>query len=349
MPTPTIYDYDGYEDYSTAGLLLEHARVHGTPTVDTGGRWGGHKLTCKPDDWVGRVVPTGPATLVVGGYLVITNLTDPFYLFDLRDSSYSNILIRVNADGSLTALRSDAVNGLDDFSSGGVGATVLDSSVAGVVQDGVGAVVQLKTVLSATAGEVHVYVGQVHALALSLQNTLVGPLPRVDYLVHGCGYCDNPDTRVTFDDLWLADDYLGNRRVDVQDLTSDGTYQQGVPSSGGAHFEDVKELPQPDATGFVSLLLVGQRDTYGHAPFQNVGAALDAVMVVADGMSGGLGSASMATALVASGQTRDGAAVALSNAGDSRAKTLYQTNPGTSAAWVEADYNASEIGGKRAA
>jgi hypothetical protein len=349
MPTPTVYDYDGYEDYDTTGLLLEHKRLHGTPTVDAGGRWGGQKLTCKPDDWVCRTIAAGPATLVVGGYLVITNLTDPFYLFDVRDGSYSNVLIRVNADGSLSAFRSDQVNGLDDFAGGGVGATLLDSSVAGVVQDGVGAVVQLKTVLSATAGEVHVYVGNVHALALTGMNTLAGPFPTAYYLVHGCGYCANPDTRVTFDDLWLADDYLGNRRVDSQPVTSDGTYQQGVASSGGAHYEDVNEMPQPDTMTVVVLSLVGQRDTYGHAPFQNVGAAIDAVMVVTDGMSGGLGNASMATTLVASGQTRDGAEVALTNAGNVRAKTLYQTDPGTSAAWIESDYNASEVGGKRAA
>ena len=35
MATP--YDFDGYEDYDSTGLLREHTRIHGTPTIGTTG------------------------------------------------------------------------------------------------------------------------------------------------------------------------------------------------------------------------------------------------------------------------------------------------------------------------
>jgi hypothetical protein len=58
------YDFDGYEDYGTAGILREHSRKNGSPSIDTGGRHGGHKLTCHGNATIGKTVT------VVNGIIV---------------------------------------------------------------------------------------------------------------------------------------------------------------------------------------------------------------------------------------------------------------------------------------
>jgi hypothetical protein len=351
----TIFGFDGFDHYATAGLARVNTRVIGAPTVDAGGRNSGQKLTCDAasgnGDWVvrGKGLETGPASLVVGAYFTVANLTTPFYLYDFRDVSYSNVLIRVNANGSISALRSDTTNGVNDFAAGGVGGLVLGTSAAGIVANATPITLSIKVVLSATVGEVHVYSGATHVLNLTGQNTLVGPFAHTFYLGMGCAYCATASTAVTFDDFWLADDYLGDVRVDAHYPTADGTYTAGVPSTGTAHYACVDEHPEPNATDYVSLASAGQRDSYGHEAFKNTGSSILAVAVVDTVIKGGIGTGSAATTLVADGATADGATVNLSNAAWIDLETVHQVSPGTGLAWTEAGFNASEPGTKRIA
>ena len=66
MPTPTIYDYDGYEDYTNPAR--EHGRVVGTPTVVGGGRFGGQRLLCQATtaagDYLARLFGAGAPSTV---------------------------------------------------------------------------------------------------------------------------------------------------------------------------------------------------------------------------------------------------------------------------------------------
>ena len=351
----TIYGFDGFDHYSTAGLSRVFTRTNAAPTVDAGGRNSGQKLTCDAasgnGDWVvrGTGLEAGPSTLVVGGYLVPSALATPFYLYDFRGLSYSNVLIRVNADGSLSALRSDTTNGVADFAAGGVGATVLGTTAAGVLANGVGLTLSVKVVLSATVGEVHIYSGASHVLNLTGKNTLVGPFAHVYCVAAGCAYCATAGTSVAFDDWWLADDYLGDVRVDAHYPTGDGAYTAGVPSTGTSHFACVDEYPEPNGTDYVSLASAGLRDSWTHDAFKNTGSSLLAVAIIDTVIKGGIGTGSAATSLVADGSTADGATVGLTNVDWMDLVTVHQTSPGTGVSWTEAGFNSSEVGTKRVA
>ncbi|MCE5247959.1 hypothetical protein LLG88_13690 [bacterium] len=345
----TIYDYDGFDDYTSPAR--EHARVIGTPTTVTGGRFGGRRLLCQAatamGDYVSRFARSGGTpTLAARCVVQVTNqLARAIYLFDFQNGDGGHVSIRLNPDGSLSALRDAAASGYD-FSQGGVGATVLGTSEAGVV--GATAVsLQAVVTIHATAGTIDVYVNDTNVLQLTGLNTQNGATASITHLVYGCGYCGPAATAVYFDDLILASDVVGDYRVDSHFPTGDSldnNFGTPVGGSGTDHYTRVNESPEPDdLTTYVVLSGVGDRETYGHDVLKNAGAPIVDVMAVLDARIEAAGWGSVAASVQVADDHFDSSAQGLSTS-IQRFRPRFTVNPATDLAWTEAEFNAMEAG-----
>lgn len=341
-----IYDFDGFEDYATAGIDREHLRTGGDLAVVSGGRNGGNRLRCSNNGFGARVIAAAPATVAIGAYLEVASLATVVYLFDFRDASRSHLTVRVNVDGSVTVMRSltngdFAYDGA--FGYGGYLPTVLGSSAAGTVSAGTPFQIQVKVAIDNATGAVEVRVNGVAVLTLTNQDTQNAGSATVTHILYGgagaTGY-------VYVDDLWLADDFLGDRRVDSHFPTSDGTNQDGTPSSAGDHFAMVDEASPDDDATYVTLAAADDRESYGVEAFKNTGASIDAVMVVLDAKKTDAGAANLGASVRAGAADYDGASQGLTTA-YARLKEVYATDPASGSpgtVWDEAAFNAAEFG-----
>lgn len=367
-----IHDFDGYDDYVTALLLREHVRVESSTYVAivSGGRNSGNRLECKCYDsggtiYSGRVVravtPTVATTLAWGAYLSLSNLTEQTYLFDVRDAVTSHLLVLVATDGSIGVYRSSKLgdwgNRSDYNNEIGFSATELGRTVAGVVSAGVPFHFQAKVLVSDTVGTVEVRVNGVTVLTLTGQDTRNGSTATITNLLYGVarpgvlasGAAGALNVTAYFDDLWLADDFVGDRRVDSHYPIEDGANQDGTPSSVGDHFALVDEASPDDDTSYVTLAAADDRESYGVEAFKNTGATIDAVMVVMDAKKTDAGSATLGAHIHSPGSPGtdyDGTAQGLTT-DYARYKQVYETDPDSGSPgdpWDEAGFNAAEFG-----
>lgn len=355
---PTIYDFDGFEDYPTAGIAREHLRTGGDLAVVSGGRNGGNRLRCNSvngyiSGFGGRAIAAAPATVAVGAYVQSVSLASLVYLLDFRDTTQSHVLISVNVDGSVSVSRSTYSGDFGYSGTFGYGgqATVLGTSAPGLVSADAPFHLQVKVTVDNAAGAVEVLVNGVPALTLTGKDTQNAGTASVTHVLYGgpggLGY-------VYFDDVWLADDFIGDRRVDSHFPTSDGANQDGTPSSAGDHFAMVDEATPDDDTSYVTLAAASDRESYGCEDFKNPGASIDAVMVVLDAKKTDAGAATLGTHIHGPGSPGtdyDGTAQGLTT-DYGRYKQVYETDPDSGSPgdpWDEAGFNAAEYGAVKAA
>jgi hypothetical protein len=328
---PTIYDFDGYEDYATAGRLRENLRsLYGS--IVSGGRNGGSRLSCVVGS-TARALPVAVTTLAVGAYIELPAL--PFPVLEFRSVTSGEVQLFAESDGSVSARRCGA-GGWSDLNPSAN--TLLGTSAPNLIHVSVPFHMQMKAVMHAATGSVEVRINGVVALTLSNINTIEvsGSLTHV---AMGNGY---------FDDYYAASDFLGDRRVDSHKPTEDGTNQDGTPSSAGAHYAMVDEMPEPDNdTSYVTLAAASDRESYGCEDFKNPGAPINAVMVVVDAKKTDAGAATMAPSIF-KGSDHDGATVGLAT-DYTRIKEIYETDPDTTDPWDEAGFEAAEFGALKVA
>jgi hypothetical protein len=357
---PTIYDFDGYEDYATAGLLREHVRVEvpGNLSIVTGGRNGGHRLKCDCTGnslgAAGRVVRAIPelATVAFGVYMEVSSLARLLGLFQLRDATTGHVVISVNTDGSLTVARAYTLTDFSEYLNFPLyGMTTLGTSAAGVVVAGTPFHFQAKVTIADAAGAVELKVNGVIVLTLTGVDTRNGGTATVTNILHGAVAGSAGSASVYYDDFWVADDYVGDRRVDSHFPTSDGTNQDGTPSAAGAHYAMVDEAPEPDDdTSYVTLTSAGQRESYGVDDFKNTGATIDAAMIVLDAKKTDAGAATLAAHVHGAGSPADydGTPQGLTTS-YSRIKEVLSADPISGDPWDETTFNAAEFGDQKAA
>jgi hypothetical protein len=359
MADPVIYDYDGFEDYLTAGLLREHYRLAGSPTIETGGRHGGSWLKCPKGSAVTRVIPGSPVTtLWVGGYFRADGMpSGGGGILDFRDPTHSQVVIALNGDGSLSAFCS-AFYGNADLHSG----TFLGVSSPGVVQDGTPFFLQVGVTVDPTVGAVTIIVDNVTVLTLTgvaTQNTsgFVAPLTTtitnvtigsVNSGVSEGGGWYGP-TALYLDDFWATAGPLGDRKVISIFPTAQGTYDDATPSTPGDHFPMVNEAPEPDDPATYVTLGDGQRETYLFETFALAsGESVSAVLEVVDGRKTVEGPATVEGTMRVSGADYDGPDLALPTVSTglwARRKRLWQNSPATGVPWAAAtELNPPEAG-----
>jgi len=162
----------------------------------------------------------------------------------------------------------------------------------------------------------------------------------------------NSTTRV-FDDLYICDDsgstnnnFLGDVRVDVIYPDGDGTYTEGDPSAGSSNWAMVDETLLSE-TDYVSLDngSPGEKDSYAFGSLPALGGNLVLGVQV-----------NAAAATSDSGSNRDARVFTISSAATSAGasktvgvtstsiRSVFETDPNTSAQWSQSGVNAAEFG-----
>ena len=254
--------------------------------------------------------------------------------------------MRVNVDGTISVLR-DLVT-----------AVVLGTtSVA--LQEGVFAYVEVKVTVHGSAGTVDVRINGASAMTgLTGQNTRgQGSTDGWTHLRIGqlTGY--NVRAWMDMDDFVVMDgsgarnnDFIGDVTISALLPTGDGNSHAWLLSTGtpdtGVDYQCVDDAVPNDDTDYVSTSTLTAKSTYAMQDCA-AGADIRAVQVLASVRKGAEGPGQVKLVTRSNSTDYDGTAQGIGGTSYSYLRQVLETDPATSAAWLEAAWNAVEIGVKK--
>ena len=142
--------------------------------------------------------------------------------------------------------------------------------------------------------------------------------------------------------------FLGDCRVDARYPTAEGASSAWTPVSGTDNALMIDETAPDDDTTYVSTPTIGATDTHVVQDAPVAGALFYGAQLVISQKKTDSGTCAIAPVVRHGGTDYAGTAT---NPGTTYAYgvTPYGVNPGTSAAWTEAEFNAAEFGYRRTA
>jgi len=236
--------------------------------------------------------------------------------------------------------------------------TVLATS-SGSIASVIPAYLELKVKIDPALGTVELHMNGATAFApLTNQNTRITANSAWNGIALGSAevntnsWVNGSSGSLDYDDLYVLDGagaapwntFLGDVRVDASSPTGPGTTTQWSPSAG-ANWQCVDEKPPNDDTDFVESMTSGAIDTFV-VPDAPVGAIIFGVQQCIALKKTDAGSGSAAPIIRHSNVHYPGATLSPSTT-YGYGLQINQVNPGTSAQWTEADFNAAEFGYKR--
>lgn len=304
-----------------------------------------------------KTLTTSGAGFVVGFYMKCTSTptASGIWLCALADAGIAQVALRLNSDFTISVIR----GGPTFVESGGA---VLATSGATGLSTAVGGYIEFKgTIDNATGtyalkvnGNVMTLTGSgsadTQATGSSTWNAFwIGAIATNGFI----SQFNTPGT-LDFDDLYVLDqsggsydDFLGDVRVDYLKPTGVGATSNGTPTSG-ANYANVDEVSPDGDTTIVTLAAAGDLDTYQMEDAPLVGGSILAVQSVISVKKADSGTCTVAPVFRHSGTNYPGTAVGPATVYGYLLE-MFVNNPGTSAAWVEADFNAIEAGPKKVA
>lgn len=355
---------DSFDHYVTADINEKWTQSNSasgtTVTINAAaGRRGSSGLrlntgasTTAPVMNVQKVLTPGDATIIIGFSLLVpatTVGTAGLAIASVRDGVTAQATLRLNQNYTLSVTRG-AANG-----------TVLGTSSGALLSAGVVAYVEWKVTIHGSAGTVDLRVNgaPVAGLALTGQNTQATAVAQWQTVVLGSvenissSGLNNSKT-IDFDDLYVLDgagptpwnNFLGDCRVDVRNPTGAGATTGWTPSTG-ANWDAVNDAAPDDDATYTSAATAGLIDTFvmQDAP---TGATIYGVQHCLSAKKTDAGGASIASVTRHGTTNYPGTAIPLSTA-YTYLLQIAALNPGTSAQWTEAEFNAAEFGYTRIA
>ena len=153
---------------------------------------------------------------------------------------------------------------------------------------------------------------------------------------------DSPSGWNWYDDVWAADQDLGDSRIVMMAPNAAGFHNDGTPSGAGANYEQLNHVPPSDAE-HVTFAAVGDKDTYGwdDSELTGVSALRCAGIMLQPRFTG----PSTIKGLARIGTT-DHVLGDVSNADAALAtkRLIVAGNPATLDLWTAADLGATEFG-----
>jgi len=154
--------------------------------------------------------------------------------------------------------------------------------------------------------------------------------------------CNGGSSGTYFDNVVVDDSaWPGVSRIALLTPSGAGNSTQWDPSTG-ANYACVDEVPYSD-TDFISTNVVDEVDTYAMSDLPGTAAVVKCVQVSARARKEGSGPPNIAIACRTTGGDYYSADQSLQSSFASQSK-LWETNPGTAAAWTTSEVNAMEIG-----
>lgn len=333
-----------YGRNSTAGVRFRADSTSATakPLLVTVGASGATAIIgCAfKSDNIGGVYGSGDKFAFNDASQVFGNYQQPA-LLALGYNSAPQIRIRPNADGTLSVL-TDAN-------------TVLGTTANALSSD-VWYYLEWKVLLHASAGTVDLKVNGASWLSLSGQDTITtGSALWNNVYIGKVMTATSSDILWYYDDIFVCDgsgslnnDWFGDVTVSAKFPNANGTTSGWTRSTGSDQYATIDEASANGDTDYNSTATVNAVDTVNveSAP---TGASILAVQVLTYGRKTDVGTSAVAPVIRHGGTDYAGTGIGIGGTTYSFQRTLYDTNPGTSAAWVEADFNAAEFGYKKTA
>lgn len=293
-----------------------------------------------------RVLPSTFTSFIWGARVAMPAIAGSgfwpsMYFYDASGSTEQFHLTFNGVSGAITASR---------------GGTLLGSSAAGAVPIAGSSLswcfMEVGVVLSATVGTITVKVNGVSVLALTGLNNCAGTGTV-------CGAWSNGDAGVSqnsspfsmmhhyFSDLtgsapWNT--YIGDVRVQTLLPTADNSVQFSHNGLGSNHANAALVPPVP-GTDFNSDSTSGHQDSFNMGTIAAALTTVYGVNVKVLAEKSDAGARSLETVLISGGTTANGSSTALQQTAQ-QLKTMYQTDPNTSAQWTAATVNLAKAGYK---
>jgi len=315
-------------DLDTNPANLFSTVTSGASIVAGAGRSSGNALHASTSGGAGGTVnlTASQATLAAAMAIDAVGAIGTVNIFNFLDNGTSQVTIRLNLDGSVSALR---------------GATVLGSSSPGAVAYGIYQHVEALVTINNTTGAVQVWVNFVSVLNLTGQNTRQSANNSANQIAFSPGESGSNGCDITY-----GTTQAGDLRVECVLPNGAGTHTQFTPSAG-SNWQNVDEVPPNDDTTHNDSSTAGQLDTFVHAALAGIPSSITAVAVQVRGRNTTTGSASMAPVL-RSGTTDSVGTTVSQNTTYGDFQSIYLTDPNTGSAWANAAaVNATEIGYKK--
>jgi len=264
--------------------------------------------------------------------------------------------LMVNADLTLQPFVAAAVQFLPGYNTAFGYAALIGSPSVVALQGGVWAYVEVRMKCNGSTGTCVVHVNGTEVLDLSDLDTLYSSsvLTRVALGVRGVGtyYCTG-----FFDDLVVLDttgdhnnDLLGDVTVAALFPTADGNSHAWVCSTGtpdtGVDHDCVQEAAPNDDTNYVTAGSVGLKSTFAmqDAP---AGADIRGVQLLVSARKVAEGPGQVMIVTRSNSTDYDSDALGLGSTSYSYVRQIMDADPATGDPWLEADWNAAEVGMKK--
>jgi hypothetical protein len=342
---------DSFDHYATADITEKGYGLftNGTATLSIGafGRRSSNGVRVAPGGaWVGNMAksmsPSGAAFVVGFSFKCSALPSSACTVIQVRDAGTTQLSLQLNTGGTVTILR---------------GTTSLATSTA-VLAAGTTYYVEFKGVIDPSAGSVSM---QVDASATGWPsfsgNTRATANTSWNSICFGANHTGlgTWTANVDFDDLYVLDQsgsapwntFLGDCRVDAL-LPSGAGATTGWTPSTGANYACVDETAPNDDTDYVSTSTTGATDTYTYPDAPVTGATIYGIQHCLALKKSDAGTCTVAPVVRHSGTDYVGSDLSPSTS-YAYGLAVQQTNPGTSAQWTEAGFNAAEFGVKRTA
>jgi hypothetical protein len=339
---------DGFDHYQTSDILKKYSSLVGTPTIlpTSGRRGGGCLYTNDYQESVAKGVISS-STIIVGGAFFIFGPgalgTDP------------NIFSLTNVDGQTLATLVVTNTGRLKILNGG-GAFVGNSPPIESLgfNKGVWNYIEWKMQVadSITADSCIVIVNGVEVLNLPAgTDTRAGTEPTTIQGVRiGLGSTNPYSCLMRVDDFYICDtvgdsptDFLGDIRVDTLLTTADGTYNDGVPSTGTDSWSILDTVP-PVYTQYVSLTNTGEKETLDFTSLSPITSqTIYGIQVDLASSKSDAGTKIVAPLALSNAVLGEGANSTLATS-YFFATGIFASDPNTSTAWDESGVNAAEFG-----
>jgi hypothetical protein len=341
---------DSFDHYATADITKKwssHGGAGGSINSSAGRRsTSGYRYvgSSGTSGTLRKTLPVSGAGFVTGVWMM-TN--EPPYAPGSHDPVIAivqdgtiHLYLRFNSDFTFSVVRGDG--------------TVLGTSSVSGMSVGVGGYVEWKGIIDNSAGSYVVRCNNAVILNESSKDTQNGGTAGWNAYWFGHNiFADRSSYQnvatIDNDDLYVLDqsgsafnDFLGDIRVDVRAVTGAGATTQFTPSAG-SNYQNVDDAAANGDTDYNSTDVVGEIDTFTAEDAPVVGGGILAVQVVLQAKKEDAGVCTVAPVIRHSGVNYP-AAAQFPSTSYTFLCTPYEQNPGTSAAWVEADFDAAEFG-----
>lgn len=345
-----IADFVNYSLFNDIGNVLASAQA----AIGTAGPLGDNFYQCDTATGIAghsqvalmRILPTTFTSFFWGARVAIPNNgTNGGPMLAFKDASGSGFQfsLQFTQAGVVNAYRGNA-------------GTLLGSSAAGAIPIAGASknwcYLEVGVVLSATVGQINVHVNGVSVLALTSLNNCGGTGTACGAWQVGSGAPTDNVSSINFMHHYFADatgsspwdTYLGDVRVQTTLPVSNNSVAF-TPEGNAANWQNAATVPPVPGTDYNQDATVTAQDTFNTGTIAASITSILGVNVKVLAEKSDAGARSLQTVLISSSTTVTGTGTALAQTAQ-QLRTMYQTDPNTSAQWTLTNVNAAKPGYK---